>query len=78
MRIRCRLHVKTNSQFPLLLRFLYTAENGPFESYGRPRSTLWQSHCSLVSVLSSQVPQCATVYVEHVKGKDWQPYVVEY
>jgi hypothetical protein len=54
------------------------AESGPFESDGRPQSTHCQSHCSKASVLSSQDQLGATVWVEHAKGKESQPFVVEY
>jgi hypothetical protein len=61
----------------MMLRSLYTAENEAFELDGRPQSTHCQSHCSQTNVLSSLAQLCAIVWVEHVKGNESQPYVVE-
>jgi hypothetical protein len=79
VRVVGRLHVKTKCQITLLLRSLFTAENGAFESDGRPQSTNCQSHCSHVSVLSSKSPLCTNmIWVEHAKGKKSQPSRAEY
>jgi hypothetical protein len=65
VRVYSRLLVKTDQHFPLLLRSMFTAENGSFESIDRLHSTHCQNDYSLVSVSNSQAPQCATVGVEH-------------
>jgi hypothetical protein len=53
------------------------AENVPFMSHGRPKSTRCQSHYSHTSVSSSQGQLFATVGVEHVVGREHQQYAVE-
>jgi hypothetical protein len=75
--IVCRLPLKANWQFPLLLRFLFTAETWPLELDGRPQLAQCQSLCSLVGVLNSLGQLCATVWVEPVKREESPPFVVE-
>jgi hypothetical protein len=53
------------------------AENGAFESYGRPQLAHCQNHSSHAIVTSSQGQLCATVGVEHVVGREQQSFAVE-
>jgi hypothetical protein len=57
------------------LRFLYTAENGPFES--TTINITWSKPLLTFKCVTSQVPQCDTVWVEQVRGKESQPCGVD-
>jgi hypothetical protein len=61
----------------IIVKYMCTAEIGPFESHDQPQSAHSQSHCSHASVSRSQGQLCATVEVKHAVGKESQPFVVE-